>query len=310
MGSPSDGRARGRRVLVTGVAGFTGRYVAAELIGSGHQVVGLVHPGAAGTPDVDGVPEIHAVDLTDRAAMLSVVPSLRVDAVVHLAAIAFVAHGDPDAMYRTNVVGTRNLLEAVDAAEQRPSIVVLASSANIYGNATVEPITEDTPAAPANDYAVSKLAMEYLARLWADRLPIAVARPFNYTGVGQEPQFLIPKIVDHFRRHERKIELGNTTVWRDFGDVRDVAGYYRRLVERGPAGATVNLCSGVAHSLDEVLELMAGIAGYRIEVQVNPEFVRANEVVRLVGSRRHLEEMSGAGPTVPLADTLRWMYSV
>jgi nucleoside-diphosphate-sugar epimerase len=294
------------RVLITGVAGFTGRHVAAVLLAAGYQVVGIVHPGHRGaTPP--GV-EIHQVDLLDRDGLRTLLGTLDVAAVLHLAAVAFVAHSDVDELYRANIVGTHNLLEAIAGAAHRPRIVVLASSANIYGNASVEPIHEDVPPAPANDYAVSKLAMEHVARLWSDRLPIAITRPFNYTGVGQNSRFLIPKIVDHFRRGERKIELGNIKVWRDFSDVRSVAHYYHRLVELAPAGATINLCSGVAHSLAEVLDMMASIAGYQIEVQVNPAFVRSSEVVRLVGSRERLVEILGEQQPIPLAETLKWMY--
>jgi nucleoside-diphosphate-sugar epimerase len=294
-------------VLITGAAGFTGRHVAAELLGAGYEVHGLVHPGG-GTAAVEDV-ELHRADLLDRDGLRSVVTALNPDAVLHLAAISFVAHGDADELYRANVVGTRNLLESLTEAPRQPRIVALASSANVYGNATVEPIHEDVPPNPVNDYAVSKLAMEYMAKLWADRLPIAITRPFNYTGAGQDARFLIPKIVDHFRRGERKIELGNTEVWRDFGDVRTVARYYRRLVQVAPAGSTLNLCSGVAHSLSEVLDMMASIAGYRIEVETNPAFVRANEVVRLVGSRRRLVDTLGAEPVIPFRETLEWMYA-
>lgn len=293
------------RVLITGAAGFTGRYVTDELVRAGHDVVGLVHPSGAVPAGIAA----HQVDLLHLDGVRALVGDLDVDAVLHLAAIAFVAHGDADKLYRANIVGTRNLLEAVHGAARTPRIVVLASSANIYGNTDVEPIDEDVPPAPANDYAVSKLAMEHMAALWADRLPIAITRPFNYTGVGQDVRFLIPKIVDHFRRGERKIELGNTGVWRDFGDVRTVAAYYRRLVEAAPAGVTLNLCSGVGHSLAEILDMMAAIAGYEIDVQVNPAFVRANEVRRLVGSRRRLVRTLGEEPVIPLDDTLSWMYT-
>jgi GDP-6-deoxy-D-talose 4-dehydrogenase len=296
------------RVLITGVAGFTGRHVAAELVGAGHQIVGLVRPDTSAPAELPGV-ELRQAELLDRDSLRAIVAEFDVDAVAHLAAIAYVAHGDADEMYRSNIVGTRNLLEVLDGARVRPRIVVLASSANIYGNATVDPIHEDVPPAPANDYAVSKLAMEHMARLWTPRLPIAITRPFNYTGVGQDTRFLIPKIVDHFVRGERKIELGNLNVWREFGDVRTVARYYRRLVELAPASTTLNLCTGEAYSLTEILDMMASIAGYQIEVDVNPAFVRANEVVRLVGSRKRLVETLGEQRVIPLAETLEWMLS-
>lgn len=292
---------RPKRVLVTGVAGFTGRYVAAELADAGYEVFGLIHSDGAASPN------IFPVDLCDREAVLALVSGLEVDAVVHLAAISFVAHGDVDAIYRVNVVGTRNLLEALTHAPTAPKVVVLASSANIYGNAAVEPITEDTPAAPVNDYAVSKLTMEYMARLWEERLPIVIARPFNYTGVGQGRQFLVPKIVGHYGRNEREIELGNIDVARDFLDVRDVARLYRLIVERAPAGTTLNLCSGRAHTLREIIDMAGEIAGYRIDVRVNPAFVRDNEVKRLVGSPRRIGEVLGEYSARPLMDTLAWM---
>lgn len=300
MAHPSDA-ARRKCVLITGITGFTGRYVAAELADAGYDIVGLTHAGAEGSHNV------HPVDLCDRDAVFSLVSRLKLDAVVHLAAISYVAHGSADEIYRVNVVGTRNLLEALDRTPTRPRIVVLASSANIYGNATDEPITESTPPAPANDYAVSKLAMEYMARLWGDRLPIAITRPFNYTGVGQGRQFLVPKIIDHYARGVAEIELGNTGVVRDFLDVRDVARLYRLLVEHAPAGLTLNLCSGLGHRLQDVIDLAGEFAGYRINVRVNPAFVRSNEVQRLVGSPRQINEAMGTFAPRSFRETVGWM---
>jgi nucleoside-diphosphate-sugar epimerase len=162
--------------------------------------------------------------------------------------------------------------------------------------------------APANDYAVSKLAMEHMARLWMDKLPIIIARPFNYTGLGQNENFLLPKIVAHFRQHAARIELGNLGVSRDFSDVRMVAASYRRLLAAKPAGEAFNVCSGQAHSLSGLIDMMSDIAGYRIEVHVNPAFVRANEVATLVGSNAKLQAVIGPVQQPPLAETLRWMY--
>jgi nucleoside-diphosphate-sugar epimerase len=302
VASPSD-TPRRKRVLITGISGFTGRYVAAELADAGYDVIGLTHSGDKGANDV------HPIDLCDRDATLALLSGMELDAVVHLAAISFIAHGDAEEIYRVNVVGTRNLLEALDRASAAPRVVVLASSANIYGNAAVEPITEDTPAAPANDYAVSKLAMEYLARLWMDRLPIVITRPFNYTGVGQAGQFLVPKIVNHYAQRAAEIELGNTDVVRDFLDVRDVARLYRVIVEQAPMGATLNLCSGRGSSLQEVIDIAGRQAGYRISVRINPAFVRANEVRRLIGSPDLTHAIVGGFTARPLEETIGWMLA-
>nr|WP_315395383.1 NAD-dependent epimerase/dehydratase family protein [uncultured Duganella sp.] len=293
----------GKRAFITGLSGFTGQYVERELRAAGYEVFGTVSPGA--TPGAGQ----FAVDLNDRDGLAAVVRQVAPDVVAHLAAIAFVGHGDIEQLYRVNVAGTRNLLEALAALPAKPSAVLLASSANIYGNTDVGVIGEDVPAAPANDYAVSKLAMEYMARLWRDKLPLIVVRPFNYTGVGQHENFLLPKIVAHFRRRAADIELGNLHVWRDFSDVRMVARSYRRLLAAPAAlGGTFNICSGQAWSLGEALAMMGDIAGYQINVHVNPAFVRANEVVRLVGDHSRLAGVVGALAPVPLADTLRWMY--
>jgi nucleoside-diphosphate-sugar epimerase len=295
----------GKRALITGLHGFTGRYLAQELTAAGYQVFGTAHEAHEVQDGQE--PNVFAVDMTDRAGMAAMVEVVQPEVVVHLAAIAFVAHADVEAMYRVNIVGTRNLLEALADLKTPPRAVLLASSANIYGNATVDPIDELTPLAPANDYAVSKLAMEYMARLWFDRLPLTIVRPFNYTGVGQSESFLLPKIVAHFRRSAREIELGNLDVARDFSDVRVVAATYRRLLDVAPAGQTFNVCSGVAHSLFEVLELVSRMAGHTMDVKVNPAFARANEVRRLVGANAKLIAAIGVLPAIPLADTLRWM---
>ena len=294
------------KILITGVDGFTGRYLAKELERNGHEVHGLVRNQVSG--DVAGVSALHVADLSDAAGLAAVVREVQPDKVVHLAAIAFVAHGDVEAIYRTNLVGTRNLLEALAQNKAPLDAVLLASSANVYGNSVGGVLDENTPPAPTNDYSVSKLAMEFAARLYADRLPLILARPFNYTGVGQEESFLIPKIVSHVRRRAPLIELGNLDVGRDFSDVCNVVQLYRRLLEAPAAvGQTFNVCSGKAWSLNDVLTMVREISGHDFEVRVNPAFVRQNEVKTLVGSRAKLDSVVGEVPEILLRDTLRWM---
>lgn len=297
--------------LITGIAGFTGDYLSRDLLARGYRVVGLDQTCGVEFDSSQGEGEEISVlrcNLMNLDGLSHLVRSIEPDVVVHLAAISFVAHGDAEAIYRINVAGTRNLLEALSLLGRRPSAVLLASSANIYGNTMTSPICETVPANPANDYAVSKLAMEYMARLWLDRLPIIIVRPFNYTGVGQTPHFLLPKIVEHFQRRAPLIELGNIDVERDFSDVRFVARAYCELLRHAPAGQVFNICSGNVYSLKDILCMMADIAGYEIEVRVNPAFVRQNEVKRLEGSNRTLFSAIGELPLVPLRETLAWMY--
>ncbi|AOK12835.1 MULTISPECIES: NAD-dependent epimerase/dehydratase family protein [Burkholderia] len=297
-----------RRAFVTGVTGFTGRYIAQRLAAAGYDVWGTVAPGTA-RPDDPAFANctLLPVDLLDADAMRAAVADARPDAVVHLAARAHVARDEPSQTYAVNIVGTRNLLAALAGLDRRPSAVLLASSANIYGNSTAGVIDETVAPAPANDYAVSKLAMEYAAKLWADRLPIVIARPFNYTGVGQDDAYLLPKLVSHYASRAPRISLGNLDVSRDFSDVRDVTAAYLKLLEAAPAGETFNVCSERAYSLKEVLAMLSRIAGYVIDVTIDPRFVRHNEVKRLSGSRDKLRRAVGELPVTPLDDTLRWM---
>jgi GDP-6-deoxy-D-talose 4-dehydrogenase len=155
--------------------------------------------------------------------------------------------------------------------------------------------------------AVSKPAMEHMARLWFDQLPITLVSPFTYTGVGQSLSFLLPKIVDHFRRLAPILELGNLDVVRDFSDVRSVVKRYRVLLEAGLSGEVFNVCSGQGYALLEVLQMMRELTAHDLVVRINPAYVRANEVHRMVGSCAMLDSAIGPVPAIALRDTLRWM---
>ena len=295
-----------RRVLITGVLGFTGRFLVDEMVKAGYEVYGI-----DSSPEADAkklaIAGYWQANLNDVESLQHVVAVIQPEAVLHLAAIAFVGHGDANAFYHVNLIGVRNLLEALAKLSKPPQSILLVSSANIYGNSASGMLDETLHANPANDYAVSKLAMEHMARLWMDRLPIVITRPFNYTGVGQSSSFLIPKIVEHFRSGAEIIELGNLDVYRDFSDVRAIAEAYRRLLEKIPAGQTVNVSSGITHSLRDVITKAEQISGRKIQVKVNQAFVRTNEVHTLCGNNNRLLSLIGEWHTPPLEETLRWM---
>ena len=277
------------RIALTGASGFTGRFVIEALADRGIECVPL------------------SVDLADKAAVDAAIADTAFDRLIHLAARAFVNAADWEAFYAVNQIGTYHLLDAVARLRPGPRCIV-ASSAQVYGPGAEGLVAEDAATHPANHYAISKLAMEQGSALWRNRLEIVVARPFNYTGVGQGIEYLVPKIVDHFRRGADTIELGNLFVKRDFGDVRSVAEAYAGLALADAPPALVNICTGTVRSIDDILATLGQISGHQIEVRVNPAFVRANDVPVLGGDVSRLRATLPDWHPRDLADTLDWMY--
>lgn len=283
--------ASGRRLLLTGAAGFTGRALRAAAEAAGDTVLAL------------------DADLRDPAALAAGLAAAGqggpIDAVVHLAALAFVGHDDPGAFYAVNTVGTAWLLDALARQPWRPRRLLVASSANVYGNNPDFPLAETEPPAPVNHYAASKLAMEHLARSAAEAagLPLLLTRPFNYTGPGQSPSFVVPKLVDHFARRAPFVELGNLDVEREYNDVDFVVQAMRLLLDHGQPGTTVNLCTGRTHTLRALIARLEALSGHRLDVRVNPAFVRAHEVQRLGGDPARLQALwARAGRAWPAPD--------
>ena len=282
-------------ILLTGSDGFTGRHFAKLAASKGHTIFPL------------------KADLGDVVALDREVLEIAPEAVVHLAAISFVGHPDSTAFYAVNVIGTMNLLAALIKLPQTPHRVLLASSANVYGNCEQSPIGETQAPAPVNHYAVSKLAMEHMSQIYGDRLPLVITRPFNYTGPGQAENFVIPKLLHHFVRRASAIELGNLHVEREFNDIRTVCVDYLTLLNCAQPSQTYNICTGQPHTLQNVIEMLTRMTGHQIGVVVNPAFVRSNEVRRLCGSPVKLEQLFRQHGVVrdnrSLEETLREMLT-
>lgn len=290
------------RILVTGASGFTGRHFITFAKSKGHECVGLSYSRSY---DNDVEHTLHA-NLNDKTSLQRALDGQRFDAVVHLAAISFVAHGDIDEIYTTNLLGTTNLIDVVNSISDNSIHFLIASSGNIYGNTQKLPITEENEFKPANDYAASKCAMEMALKVRSQNTKITIVRPFNYTGVGQAEHFLIPKIVKAFKTNQDTIELGNLDIARDFSDVRDVVSAYLLILEQGHQG-TFNVCSGRAVALSEILNLCEQLSGRNMKVVVNPDFVRSNEVKTLFGDDSKLRKAIGEYRQNNLEQTLEWM---
>lgn len=295
-----------KRVLVTGINGFAGRYVAAELKNLGYFVVGFSHTsrdGGASLTDIN-----LEVDLRSLSEVRRAVGIAAPDYVIHLAAIAFVDHGDISDMFLTNVIGSKNLLTAISELEKKPLAVVMTSSANVYGNSDKELLSEIDVPRPVNDYAISKLAMELVCCQFFSSFRIIITRPFNYTGVGQSTQFLVPKIVNEFKRKSAFIELGNTNISRDFSDVRFFSKCsVELLLSNIESGSIVNICSGNSISLQEIINICSDITGHQMEIRSCARFMRGNEILKLSGDVSKLSSMIDINIENNMADTLKWM---
>lgn len=289
------------RVLVTGLGGFTGRHLTKKLQTTGFEVFGL------GNEPSDIVPGYLATGLENTEGITAFLREIRPTHVIHLAALSHVVGNALD-FYDVNVLGTESLIQAVTNAGLEPQKLVIASSANIYGNADDSPVSESSPIRPMNHYGVSKAAMELMLTKWQNRLPIIIARPFNYTGPGQSERFVYAKIVAAFRRRNARIQLGNIHVSRDLSDVRYVVDIYRRLLECDASGVAVNICSGNAVTISQAIDMMADIAGYRPEIDIDPALVRPDEIITLSGDSARLKDLVGPVEPLEIRQTLLDMY--
>lgn len=276
-------------VLLTGASGFTGQYMEQALKSQGN----VVHALQGSLLDVEPVQE----------QVLRTQP----DWVIHLAAISSVAHHDQEAFYKVNVFGTLNLLEALTKLKKLPQKVLIASSANVYGMPNVDIIDESICPKPVNHYACSKLAMEHLIHNYFDQIPIIITRPFNYTGIGQKTNFLIPKLVEHFALRRPTLQLGALNISRDFSDVSDVVRSYQALLESDHHSEIVNICSGKSVTLTYIIQILEQLTGYSPKIEIQPSLVRKNDITKLCGSNLKLKSMINASTFKSIAETLQNM---
>lgn len=290
-----------KKVLLTGIDSFTGRHLSSYLHDSGYDVYGT----SLFKEDI----KIYQCDITKKDDITRVLIAVKPYFLIHLSGISFAAHGNNEDFYRVNTIGTTNILDALIELKLSPQKIILVSSATIYGNQGLEVLDESLCPKPANHYGASKYAMECLAYGYFKKLPILITRPFNYTGKGQAENFLIPKIVSHFKEDKKVIELGNLDVSREFNDVNFVCEVYKRLLECDDDSTMVNICSGRGIKLVDVIEMMNKIGGYKIEVQINPDFVRKDEIKFLTGSVEKLFEILGEVKQDTLEKTLQSMFA-
>jgi GDP-4-dehydro-6-deoxy-D-mannose reductase len=231
------------------------------------------------------------------------------DAIVHLAAVAYSpdAQADPVQAWRVNVEGTAQLLRA--AAELQPTgsqgpIVVVASTAEVYGEGESRPRIETDVPRPHNVYSWSKLGAEVAAghAVSAWGLRIIVVRPFPAAGPGQINR-LIPNWIAALRRGDEII--GDPAIVRDYLDVRDMAEAYLALLGAGRPGETYNIAAGREIRFGELASKLGAMVG--VEASLAAPLKPRSGLSHLVGDPRKLQQHTGWQPTIPLEQTLEDM---
>jgi GDP-4-dehydro-6-deoxy-D-mannose reductase len=311
------------RVLITGVTGFVGPYLAGELAAeTGAELFGLAKDtndtGAAGA--LPSGTRILAGDVTDDESIRAVLESARPDVVYHLAGASSgaAAWRRPAECLEVNALGTLRLLEGIRRLGLDATTVV-ASSGEIYGAADDEahPLNEDSPLRPLSPYAASKAAQDLVAAQYprAYGMRVVRLRLFNHTGPRQPEQFVASSFARQIARIERGlqepvIEVGNLDARRDFFDVRDVARAYRLAARREVHGDVFNVCSGRAVSVRHILDLLIGLARCEVAIHPDPERMRPADIPLAIGDPRRFHEATGWVPEIPLertlADLLGW----
>lgn len=325
------------RYLVTGGQGFVGRFVVAQLLLSRPDARVLAvgrSPESTGyfthTMDRGGDPSpaplpvslpsslfeddryaYARADLSSATALDELLERFSPTRVIHLASGLW---GDATSkLFRCNVEGTVNLLEALARRANTPERIVLGSSGGVYGEVSELPIHEDAPAAPIHMYSVSKLAAELAAKVVAKQadLPLVVARIFNVVGPGQDERHVCGRWMNRLTEIScdpgastiQRLDVGNLTTTRDFIDVRDTAAACVLLTELGVNGETYNVGTGRETMMRDLLSVCLEVSG------LGPGAVEDAER-RAADIPRHFADVSklarlGWSPTIRLKESLQ-----
>jgi GDP-4-dehydro-6-deoxy-D-mannose reductase len=293
--------------LITGATGFAGGHLLDRYTARGERVAAWGHRGSDRQGvQADGV-DWDAVDLLDRRAVRDALARIRPSLIYHCAGAAHVltAWQTPTHSLRVNVLGTHNLLEAAHDAGLTCRVLVTGSALIYAPQATT--LTEESPIGAPTPYGVSKLAQEMVAA--AANLPALLVRPFNHAGPRQLPSFATSAFAQQIAeieagRRESVLRVGNLDAQRDITDVRDTVRAYEAIAERGRPGVPYNVCSGSAHSMRALLDILLSLSTVRVRIEVDPSRLRPSDNPVILGSHARLTADTGWTPRIPIEQTL------
>ncbi len=302
------------RVLITGMDGFAGSYLAELLLRETHWDLIGVSRSTEGERVSNRV-QWWRLDLRDPDGIRRLMKYERPDIVIHLAAQSHVptAWKDPWATFENNVRAQVNLLEGILINRLTPRVLIVTSN-EVYGAPALSsdlPFTETSPLRPNNPYGVSKAAQDLSALQYhlSHKLDLLIARPFNHVGPRQRAHFVVSDFARQIAlieagKQEPVMRLGNMVAQRDFTDVRDVARAYLLLIKFADSGRAYNVCSGTPRSIQSILELMFSMTTARISVETDPAKFRPVDTPISYGDPARLREATGWAPAIPFEQTI------
>lgn len=291
-----------KRVLITGASGFIGQVVLKEMLKN--EDIDFFAIDTRKIPNIS-IEKLELVSLLDKEKLMEIIKRYKPNIIVHLAAIALVTHDNVGEIYNVNVQGTENLLEVTQEYCDKGTRVILASTAGVYGNQNVDKYREDLSYNPANHYSYSKMITEYISKQYKEDLDIVTIRPFNIIGVGQSEKFLVPKLVEHFADKKEKLSVGNISSFRDYVDVEYCAEVIMELISRKKLDFDIlNICSGIPTNGEMIIQLLQEITDFKPEIEISSDFVRKNEVWRMIGDTTRLWEFMNNKKSQSVKDIL------
>ncbi len=281
-----------KNVLITGIAGSGGSYLAEYIVNNCPEVevhgISRWHSTTA-TNNLKKIRDkvnVHECDLNDFSSVFRVLNEVKPDAIFHLAAHANVraSFDTPNAVLSNNILGTSNLLEAVRLAEIDP-IIQLCSTSEVYGQVDPKyvPIKEDTPMRPASPYAVSKIAQDLLGRTYfvSYNMRIIVTRMFSYLNPRRTDLFATSfarQVAWIERGLQKEIVHGNLDSVRTLIDVRDAMHAYWKAIIHCDYGEAYNIGGTTTMKVGELLEKLISLSGADIPTRLDSALLRPADV--------------------------------
>jgi GDP-4-dehydro-6-deoxy-D-mannose reductase len=300
-------------ILVTGGGGFVGGYLLQYLANTSPTRPCFATVSQAGRTALPHA-QTRILDVRDAEAVQALLAELQPTEIYHLAGQAFVprAFENPWETLEINIKGSLNLLEAVRKLAL-PCRLLMVGSAEAYGAtaATEMPLRESAPLRPNNPYGISKAAQDQLSRQYAQTygLHTIQMRPFTHMGAGQSTRFAAADWAAQIAAAERGqrqpvVSVGNLSSARDFTDVRDVVRAYGLAMQHGQPGDTFNVCTGLAHTMQSVLDTLVGLSQSPLEIRQDPAKMRPSDLPLLVGDYSALHARTGWQPQYGIGQTL------